>query len=580
MSTYKHIYNAYTYKYLAEKNYYYTPPKDKKTLVNDFLLMNYLHKQGVEDYETGKNKSLGTRGLSDSTVFSYQEIKDEILDIMAEEILNVLFFAISYRFYYVFSNRASHSKQQFIEIGEKDFIKKYAKQFALKMRDFAEFINKDHDELNKENPHDIVKQYRLPLAMLLNSAEGRSREDIVEMLSKAFKEYKKYNKYSDDISPGILLTDKWLQINDNQSEDELFNNITDLMKLRAKEYDLFTPFENYFDYDTRYKWIKYATKKVEDANTPIELMDIVSPSLRPMVAEISKALGKGTVEDYDTYLKNLGFANKSEYDTKRKNYDKYGTSIAKYRDKTYKEFLDMMQQEINMYDQMDFTALSFDEIITHKTEIRTYISLLSQGNDYNFLPTRMIKQLKMLETEINEVLVVARKKRREELLKTNVWEGGNYQEQVWEGGLWKGGTFQGHTWVDGVWEDGTFMGNIWKDGIWKGGTWVKGLNDGVWKDGTWEDGIWENGTWEKGTWEKGLWRDGWFRGGTWKEGIWKSGYFDGGIWENGTWYTGTWYDGEWKRGYIHDGKKLVYSEVNPSEFQKKNNNSNSGYEEF
>jgi len=87
--------------------------------------------------------------------------------------------------------------------------------------------------------------------------------------------------------------------------------------------------------------------------------------------------------------------------------------------------------------------------------------------------------------------------------------------------------------------------------------------------GVLEDTDWEDGTFDGGTFEGDY--------AEWKYGEWLGGTFDAYIWHDGNWYSGEWVRGQWLDGRIYSNKynKLVQSGVNPNEFYKKEEQSNS-----
>jgi hypothetical protein len=168
------VFNVF-HKVLLEKNYSYLIPQDKELLLYDFYMLvhlNALNKEGR--FEPGDKKdpygqvsTTATRsmGLSDSTKFSFEEIKHQVMDYLQPELLEAALFSISCEIRHAFDmNTVSdipnkiQDPQDFFRNFRYNYAKlKSMKSFKSSTGGIDDIINKRRRAFNKKYDIKIKK---------------------------------------------------------------------------------------------------------------------------------------------------------------------------------------------------------------------------------------------------------------------------------------------------------------------------------------------------------------------------------------------------------------------------------------
>jgi hypothetical protein len=557
--------------------------------------------------------------LNTKTLWSFIDIRNQIQNELRQHMLDAVFLSLSAEFRHIFARNNSDTLKKFFKWHnlEKAF-QSYVEEYNLSK--FAGGVFNDRVRRKLDDITGKEKDYTKSRNALLKT--GAELPHIVKTMEYAYRGGGKENGGSDvDIywnsqfggKPWADIAKAWLALyhtkpidtkfhpdpitdrvrKATEEEDRLYKAIDDIYDLQHNTSTVFNKVKEYSK-DGSYSWLGKALDRKFYASSPWEVWRKASPSIKPMFAEIVKAVHGLTLELFLNDVEEMGFKNADEYDKLKLSYYKGDKERRKKGQEGLPSYDGEIKKVIKTLDKIDvlnLNELDSEELQNLKTELN---AISSNWALYDNLPEKLDKMFNASKKELNRVLEKIKEREEVEKWKDYVWKEGRYivkSRGVWKGGTWKGGEFTGAygtggDWVRGTWEGGTWQRGWWMNGIWEKGIWEEGVfYNGIWKDGTfltgqfgelhddfnaiWEDGIWEGDLFVNATWKKGLWRKGVFKGSTWEDGIWKGGIFSSGVWKNGTWYGGDWYPSAvWERGYIHDGKKLVYSEVSPREFAK------------
>lgn len=585
MNKFKDIFNEHIMRYVVEKNYYYKIPKDKEQLLYDFFLIDLFKTHDLENVLNDTDKDSKKMSISDTTIYSYKEIKKEVASELREEFLSVVFFLLAGVYYRIFEfNKASELKTFFAdEFNAKDFISKYARRIKLATSGYGEIINNDDDEEIKKQSEDKPEVYKLIYKALIDTKVPK--EKIVEMMSKSFEKLSwKSNRVVVPAEIWKDLADSWLELYKAKNDNDMFNAINKIYDIQFKNNSILGMSKIIYKAGRSSDWFEDAMKVNINKQTPWEIWNKSTGGLKSMFAEIIKGTGHGSVEDFVKNIKNMGFKSVTSYQKSKlkygndSNYDGKGESFEKH--------IEMVKKILDDMEKTDFTKLSYTELRNKQVELENMRNKGSLPDELNKVYLNLQQELIDAKNEIIKKHKDEEELKAKEKAKTMVHtaKDNDWTQENWWGGTWKSGGFKGSKWHDGVWHDGVWKGDVFVKGKWENGTWKHGLfgKDAIWLDGSFEGGTFK-GTWhggvfggkfytpifDGGTWFAGTWLGGKFIDGIWKSGNWKGGVWDSGTWESGTWYGGIWNGGTWKKGYIWDGKKLVYSTVSPDEFMAK-----------
>ena len=185
------VFNIF-HKVLLEKNYSYLIPQDKELLLYDFYMLvhlNALDKEGR--FEPGDKKdpygqvsTTPTRsmGLSDSTKFSFEEIKKQVMDYLQPELLEASLFSISCEIRHVFDGNTITDIPIKIQ-DPQDFFRnfKYNYEKLKSMKSVKRNIGGINDILDKRR-REFNKKYNIKI-----KKNSSSRNDDYQLSYKAVK---------------------------------------------------------------------------------------------------------------------------------------------------------------------------------------------------------------------------------------------------------------------------------------------------------------------------------------------------------------------------------------------------------
>jgi hypothetical protein len=202
------------YKILLEKNYSYFIPQDKELLLYDFYMlvhMSALDKEGR--FEPGDKKdpygqltrtSTLSMGLSESTKFSFEEIKKQVIDYLQPELLESAFYAISCEIRHVFDintipeivsklNDSSDFFRNFQYNYQKLKSMQAFKRNTSGMQDIFDKrrrqFNKKYDIVKKEkNPSNLQYQMSYKAVKKTLKSINMSEIDFIRLAERSFNE--------------------------------------------------------------------------------------------------------------------------------------------------------------------------------------------------------------------------------------------------------------------------------------------------------------------------------------------------------------------------------------------------------
>ena len=310
-----------------EKFYDYNIPQDKKTLMYDFYVINYL-----EYLLTLPSK--GFRDLPDDIVESVKNMADNLYPYLKTELLDAVFFAICAEFRHFDSNSYRGENTRRIEQSNdtvKDFFKNFMKYYKFHMKGV-----KDQEELSKvfgvrkpstqKRPPQVEKTNeasRLLSYKAVNYAlekTGLSRRNFVEIANDAFKKMKWNSSYGGDAWSGICRG--WLALDSaekmstqsavapqrdegsKKSKKETAQEITiptaidHIYDLQHNTDTVFNKLKAY--YKGGYGWIKDALDNKANVKSYYELLSKASGTVRTIAP---KVLYNKMGETWQSYLK-------------------------------------------------------------------------------------------------------------------------------------------------------------------------------------------------------------------------------------------------------------------------------------
>lgn len=310
-----------------EKFYDYNIPQDKKTLMYDFYVINYL-----EYLLTLPSKSF--RDLPDDIIDSVKNMAGNLYPYLKTELLDAVFFAICAEFRHFDSNSYRGENTRRIEQSDdtiKDFFKNFMKYYKFHMKGV-----KDQEELSKvfgvrkpstqKRPPQVEKTNeasRLLSYKAVNYAlekTGLSRRNFVEIANDAFKKMKWNSSYGGDAWSGIC--QGWLALN---SAEKMYSQSAVApqrdegskkpKKETAQEITIPTAIDHIYDlqhntdtvfnklkayYKGGYGWIKDALDNKANVKSYYELLSKASGTVRTIAP---KVLYNKMGETWQSYLK-------------------------------------------------------------------------------------------------------------------------------------------------------------------------------------------------------------------------------------------------------------------------------------
>jgi hypothetical protein len=630
---FKSLYEGYSKQYLVEKNYYYKVPKDKEQLMNDFYLIDLMRGypwNKIGDTDIGKT-------ASESTVYSLMEAKDIILKTLKEEFLESVFFSLAAEFRHIYAMNGSKTLRRFFkdyDFGKDgnglDFLKDYTadRYMQQNMPDFASRDKRGKSQRYEDrgDSQNYIASYKA-----LNGTKV-PRKYIVQMMEDAYRNLEWEEHYGGEAWADIAAG--WTRLYNATTENELFPAIDRIYDLQHNTSTVFDKTKKYYKRDAGgYDWILKALDRKFAAMSPWELWKHSSGSLKSMFAELIKAAGWGTLEDFIKNVEKEGykdleqmdrlklgykqdFRHPSDENNKKQPKQSHGAYVTDVRNRL--KYIEKRKKE---YDEFGSGDIYYDYNYLNDIDIRSFIK---------YVPLELRSEY---EDTVEEIHKIYRKKYKEEEVENKIkqrkgsdgtWTGGTWYEEMgkfdagtWKGGTWKGGTFINGVWEDGEFENGSFEWSEFRTGNIHGGTFrnsvisnaeIKSaqfyickiydvlIKQGIFYKsritghtevlmGSFTDSYLDivsanNIDITRSTWKGGNWKGGKFYSGTWEDGTWEDGIWYGRVqdWKGGIWVKGkiwirynTNMDVEYVPGPQHTHGVLVESTLSPPEYYKKLN---------
>ena len=310
----------------------YKIPEDKSQMMADFYIIDALKGQVKYVGQIPPNwKKTQNPHIYKETRNEYIRAVEIIKTEMKAELLEAVFFALASEFRHIFDHTFLTEEEELVKYVEKnfkngkEFLKKYISNYGdpyssdkspwqRRFRDDGEA-----DEKYKDDDTERLKSYKALIQTKI------PRHEIVEIMDGIFNdlEWKEAfgGKAWGDISSG------WLKLHKADSEKEIFMAIDNIYDLQHNTSTVFNKLKSYYkktedSYDP-YSWVLDALNRKFGAKSPWELWKFASPTMKPIAAEMFRALGYGTKEDYDNYVKKeLQLKNSEEFDKLKTDYMK------------------------------------------------------------------------------------------------------------------------------------------------------------------------------------------------------------------------------------------------------------------
>ena len=317
-------------KLLLEKNYTYLIPEDKELLLYDFYMIAHLNGLKAQGrFEPGaKNDAYGqtisshtmSMGLKETTLMSFEDIKEQIIDHLQPELLEAALYALSCEIRHVLDNNSisdienilgknaadffAHFEYQFKKIKNKKNIsssyntvkdliknrnKEFNKKYNIKLRDKSS--RNDDYKLSYKTVKKIIKDVNM------------SELDFVSMSEKCFNKLKWGSMYGGP---------KWGQIAkayiDLYYAKGEFKKIVYIDNMYHQQHNTNTVFNKlqlYYKAPSGYAWVLDALNFKADVKDDWErikrIRKITGPRIRnidKMYIEMFKAAGEKTWQQY------------------------------------------------------------------------------------------------------------------------------------------------------------------------------------------------------------------------------------------------------------------------------------------
>ena len=316
---------------ISEKNYSYNIPSDKELLLYDFYMVTYLNalekegkfEPGEKSDTYGQTTSTATHamGIRDSTLQSFNHIKDQILDSNKENMLDESFFSICCELRHVFDkNQVDDIKNRFgkeiAKIIGHYYInyKKYSRGNDHTYDDTLDRIIKKREAKNKEKygTKDVAvdnaaytASYKA--AMKTIHQTNSSKEEFVNICKKLFLEAGWNSSYGGAAWASICSA--YITLNNSKNEFQKIFAIDNMYHQQHNTGSVFTKLRSYMK-DNSHSWILKALdfkadvkENWERVKKIKELLDRDYPGkglrgVDKMYIEMLKASGDKTYEQY------------------------------------------------------------------------------------------------------------------------------------------------------------------------------------------------------------------------------------------------------------------------------------------
>jgi len=316
---------------ISEKNYSYNIPSDKELLLYDFYMVTYLNaleKEGkfepggkIDAYGQTTSTATHSMGIRDSTLHSFNHIKEQILNFNKENMLEESFFSICCELRHVFDNNQVDSiKNQFgKEIGKiiGHYYINYKNQTKRNNLDYDTVINrilKKREQKKKEKYgiKDVAvsnKEYTYSYNAALKTIHQTNidKEEFVNICKQLFEKARWISSYGGSLWANICSA--YIILNNSKNEFEKIFAIDNMYHQQHNTGSVFTKLQSYmkggshdwilkaldFKADVKDNWER--VKKIK------ELLDRDYPGkglrgVDRMYIEMLKASGDKTYEQY------------------------------------------------------------------------------------------------------------------------------------------------------------------------------------------------------------------------------------------------------------------------------------------
>lgn len=326
-------------KVIQEKFYEYNIPSDKKTLMYDFYVVNYL------EYLLNL-PSRGFRDLPEDIADSVKNMASSLYPYLKKELLDAVFFAVSCEFRHFDSN--SYRKTNLARMGEYDekiqeFYRNYLKYYKYHMKGVS-----DQEELTKvfgvrkpsskqrtpqeEKSNEMVRQLSFKAVNYALEKTGLSKRNFIQIAKDAFEVMDWNSSYGGDawarICNGWLLLDsaekmesqapvstqkieggkqpEYYSRRDKKKKSEDTGEMTiptaidHIYDLQHNTDTVFNKLKSYYREGSGYGWVKKALDDKANVKSYYELLPKASGTIRTVAPRL---LFNKLGETWQSYLK-------------------------------------------------------------------------------------------------------------------------------------------------------------------------------------------------------------------------------------------------------------------------------------
>ena len=288
----------------------YQLPENRRQQMFDFYVLSMLQgrssfdlsrnrevaKSGFDIYQMGGPKSPSPEDMNDEDKVDYMldEVSKEMLPKLKQQLLDELSLAIAAEFRHITDNNDANKLYTKLKssLGDTyaEYFKKYVKRLTLINKD-ATFFKRDKEHQIKSPPvnnSDYKNSYQIAMSIM-------QPDDFVRLAGFLFKEADWEQNYGGESWASIA--EGWQKLNKAKTLSQMKIWIDHVYDLQHNTGSVFTKLADYYSTANGYAWIKNSLDKKAGVETPLEMIDEVSPQFKKVVLRAAKLKFGKTLED-------------------------------------------------------------------------------------------------------------------------------------------------------------------------------------------------------------------------------------------------------------------------------------------
>lgn len=311
------------YNLLFEKNFNYSLPKDPELQLYDFYLMAYIANavdmNAVGDYMVGGRAVAGDRartGVDDTTKYSFELAKDEILDSVSQKMCDAVYYAVTSEFRYVTDKYTFQSENDWEEPESDPDVplkrKKSKGARALALADLVELDERENElflhwykafygrkseqNLGRSHPRLKTGQGNEDRLRSYNAWDETDAEqwEVISIAEKFFADEAWVDGYGGE--SWATICDAWLKLYFSKG-DKRITWIDRLYDMQHNTGTVLNKVEDYYKADTEWDWILHALDTKANLKHVSEFLTLASPQMSKMGRMLLAQSGFKTQQD-------------------------------------------------------------------------------------------------------------------------------------------------------------------------------------------------------------------------------------------------------------------------------------------